>query len=571
MRLIAVLLLTAVILCGCQQLPFLEPTQVKPPETTVSTQPQTTAPTQPETTSPVTEPATEVFAAGESQTPLPKGTILCQTDIGGLTPIQALMLIDTVLDNYQLSLTINGEELILTGEDLGLCCDPQKFDQYIQQCLSGQELDVTGLWSYDAKSTEAILRKLLETPASNVFIEYNQNAKQFVPVSAKTGTGYNLKNTMEVISQAVRDLSPTATASADSYVLLPKVSNNNALLPTATDLANSYLSLSLFCTYEAPGQDTVTEEIRSADIASFLLIDEQFHVSVNRDAILGYVAALAGKHGGSRTTGKFITANGTLTDRTVKYYDAVIDQDDMYSFLLACLENKESGSYTAKYIANENNLPYGGNYVEVSLTDQQLWIYQNGKIAVTTPFVSGDVPSGAWTGGGVFTVEDKDTTCWLVGSSFRDYVEYWIGFNGKIGIHDASWRTDFGNQIYMYDGSHGCINIPSHNGRLVYDGLALDSKVIVYGGKTGAEQVIQELDGIKEYTLTTDDAPFHLDITALHPGSKMTYSSSDPRVVNVSPSGLVTVIGPGQAQITVVCQSFGFLQEASYTVQLTVK
>lgn len=571
MRLIAVLLLTAAILCGCQQRPFIEPNHVMPPDTTVATQPQTTAAAQPETTSLATEPATEVFADEKLQILLPEGSVLCQTDIGGLTPHQALMLIDSVLDNYQLALTINDEELILNGEDIGLCCDAQIFDQCITQFLNGQKPDITGLWHYDAERTEAMLRLKLETPASNVFIEYNQNAKQFVPVSAKTGTGYNLKNTMEVISHAVRDLSPTATAAADSYVLLPKVSNNNALLPTATDLANSYLALSLSCIYEPPGESQVTEELSNADIASFLLIDDQFHVSVNRDAIRGYVAAMAGKHGGSRTTGKFITANGTLTDRTVKYYDAVIDQDDMYSFLLTCLENKESGSYTAKYVANENSLPYGGNYVEVSLTDQQLWIYQNGKIAVTTPFVSGDVPSGAWTGGGVFTVEDKDTTCWLVGSSFRDYVEYWIGFNGKIGIHDASWRTDFGNQIYMYDGSHGCINIPSHNGRLVYDGLALDSKVIVYGGKTGAEQVIQELNGIKEYTLTTDDAPFHLDITALHPGSKMTYSSSDPRVVNVSPSGLVTVIGPGQAQITVVCQSFGFLQEASYTVQLTVK
>ena len=567
---IAVIFLTAALLCGCQQLPFLEPTQTQPVETIAATQPGTTESTQPDTTLPVTEPATEVFCTEAPQQLIPEGTVLCQTDISGLTPKQAFILIDTVLDNYQLSLTINDEELILTGEEIGLCCDAQKFDRYIQQRLNGQESTTTGLWCYDAERTEAILHLTLETPASNVFIEYSQNAKRFIPVTAKTGIGYNLKNTMEAISQAIQTLSTTAISSAKSYVLLPKVSNNNALLPAATELANSYLALSLSCVYEAPGQAKVTEELSKANIASFLVIDEQFNVTINKEAIRGYVAAMAGKYGGNVTTGNFLTTAGSLAERSVKYYDSVIDQEDMYNFLLSSLTRKESGSYTAKYIPNDNSLPYGGNYVEVSLTDQQLWIYQNGKIAVTTPFVSGNVPSGAWTGGGVFTVEDKDTTCWLVGSSFRDYVEYWIGFNGKIGIHDASWRTDFGNRIYMYDGSHGCINIPSYNGRLVYDGLALDSKVIVHGGKTGAEQIAQELIGTDEYILTIEAKPFYLDVTAIHPGSKIIYSSSNPRVVNVSPSGLVTVIGRGQAEISVVSKSLGYLQEATFTVQITV-
>ena len=31
-------------------------------------------------------------------------------------------------------------------------------------------------------------------------------------------------------------------------------------------------------------------------------------------------------------------------------------------------------------------------------------------------------------------------------------------FDGGIGFHDASWRDEFGGDIYLTDGSHGCIN-----------------------------------------------------------------------------------------------------------------
>ena len=39
-------------------------------------------------------------------------------------------------------------------------------------------------------------------------------------------------------------------------------------------------------------------------------------------------------------------------------------------------------------------------------------------------------------------------------------VTYWMPFNGGIGFHDATWRGCFGGQIYIWSGSHGCVNMP---------------------------------------------------------------------------------------------------------------
>ena len=44
-------------------------------------------------------------------------------------------------------------------------------------------------------------------------------------------------------------------------------------------------------------------------------------------------------------------------------------------------------------------------------------------------------------------------------------------FNGGIGIHDASWRSEFGGKIYKTGGSHGCINSPDYLAKAIFDNI----------------------------------------------------------------------------------------------------
>lgn len=39
---------------------------------------------------------------------------------------------------------------------------------------------------------------------------------------------------------------------------------------------------------------------------------------------------------------------------------------------------------------------------------------------------------------------------------YEEKVEYWMPFDGGIGFHDAPWRDEFGGDIYLTSGSHGC-------------------------------------------------------------------------------------------------------------------
>ena len=59
-------------------------------------------------------------------------------------------------------------------------------------------------------------------------------------------------------------------------------------------------------------------------------------------------------------------------------------------------------------------------------------------------------------------------------------------FNKNIGLHDASWRNKFGGDIYLTNGSHGCINLPTAKAAEIYDYVEKGEAVIVYGGVQSA-------------------------------------------------------------------------------------
>lgn len=53
-------------------------------------------------------------------------------------------------------------------------------------------------------------------------------------------------------------------------------------------------------------------------------------------------------------------------------------------------------------------------------------------------------------------------------------------FNGGIGLHDATWRSSFGGEIYKNSGSHGCINLPLKAAEEIYEHVYDGIPIICY-------------------------------------------------------------------------------------------
>lgn len=125
------------------------------------------------------------------------------------------------------------------------------------------------------------------------------------------------------------------------------------------------------------------------------------------------------------------------------------------------------------------------NYLEIDLTRQKVWLYRNGRCIVSGKCVSGSISGGHATPTGMFYLDYKTTDTYLRGrnndgSRYNSHVNYWMPFNGGIGLHDATWRSRFGGTIYRYNGSHGCINLPYSVAKKIYENINYKTLIIVY-------------------------------------------------------------------------------------------
>jgi hypothetical protein len=112
-----------------------------------------------------------------------------------------------------------------------------------------------------------------------------------------------------------------------------------------------------------------------------------------------------------------------------------------------------------------------GRYLDVDLDAQYVRFFDaDGTCIWESAFVSGDASEGRDTPTWTYQVNSNMTTdTVLVGGDedgdgqpdYQSFVSYWVPFIGNAyALHDASWRSTFGGEIYKTNGSHGCINLP---------------------------------------------------------------------------------------------------------------
>ncbi len=158
-----------------------------------------------------------------------------------------------------------------------------------------------------------------------------------------------------------------------------------------------------------------------------------------------------------------------------------LDRETLLQQLENQLLNLDSTLLKAPYFCTRNNAPYslGDIYVEVDIARQKMVLYEKGEALVYTDVVTG-LPAGRWTWPGLYAVDSLDTNRWLSGPDYNVYVDYWVGYNGDYGIHDAAWRQEFGGDLYLEDGSHGCVNTPTDAMKTIFEHMELGVPVVVH-------------------------------------------------------------------------------------------
>lgn len=134
--------------------------------------------------------------------------------------------------------------------------------------------------------------------------------------------------------------------------------------------------------------------------------------------------------------------------------------------------------------ANEIHSPemsVGNTYVEIDISSQHLYYYENLELKFESDVVTGNTRLGHNTPTGVYYLRARATNQTLTGANYASFVSYWMPFIGNsIGMHDATWRSSFGGNIYTYNGSHGCVNMPKAKAAALFNMIKTGTPVIVH-------------------------------------------------------------------------------------------
>lgn len=170
-----------------------------------------------------------------------------------------------------------------------------------------------------------------------------------------------------------------------------------------------------------------------------------------------------------------LTANTTYFFR-VQPYHRISDEKTAYGTWSTCSVEVTDGEQTSGSAITSK-----GTYIEISIQQQHLWLYVDGKMFLDTDVVTGNDDDEHYTPTGNFSIIERGQGVNLEGEGYSTYVNYWMCFlGGGYGIHDADWRSSFGGDIYQGNGSHGCVNTPYDKVQQIYEHTEYGTPVYIY-------------------------------------------------------------------------------------------
>ncbi|PEB73343.1 L,D-transpeptidase family protein [Bacillus thuringiensis] len=237
--------------------------------------------------------------------------------------------------------------------------------------------------------------------------------------------------------------------------------------------------------------------LKAKDLIQNASISKDMKVTINVSDIKNKITEINNAKSTLNKDFKFKTHSGSVISVKGKGYGWALDVEKETKQVQQAFEKGEKSLSASNIYGNgwskegigykvTSNNGIGDTYAEISIAEQQIWVYKDGKLAVTTNVVTGKHSTSEDTSPGVWYILYKRTPYTLKGSAVgkADYavkVDYWAPFTDSgQGFHDADWRKDWTNNAYLTGGSGGCVNLPPSIAKTVYDNLSTYEPVIVY-------------------------------------------------------------------------------------------
>ena len=426
------------------------------------------------------------------------GVVVAGKNLGGLTLVQARSEINQDVASYRLRLDVGSEKYELSATDIGATFDTET--TLASAYASGRESWLPPLHhepldlSYQLNRvqlsalTNSVAAKV-GTPPVDAGVVVSGGALSTVP--EKSGWSIDRVGLQRLIEDDVRSpgggklsLKPREqVADIQAAALVPTINETKRLM--AVPIVLSYADQAYTPTPSQIGQWIAFN--KQPDGTAFKLVPQ-----VDTAKLKNYVQNVANKIDIAPINQKINVENGVSKVTQEGADGLAIDQDPLTAAMTDSVNNQTPLTLTITAHAvpfrtistNLVSLDLG-RYIEVNLSKQHLWVWQDHVVIYESPVTSGAAGAGLGTVTGLFSIYYKTTNTHLVGYQYGyNYdvpVKYWMPFYSGFGLHDAVWRNgNFGGQDYHYGGSHGCVNLPDATAEFVYNWSTIGTPVWVH-------------------------------------------------------------------------------------------
>lgn len=423
------------------------------------------------------------------------GSKIGDVDVSGMTAAEADEALQKELQGYQLTIyEKDGATETITANEIQLCfkwqvspadyLEQQNQYEWLMKKYKPDSHEFKGELSLneDALNEKIAGLKAMQPenqiPAVNAAISAYDAATGYTLVPAVPGTQLYTETVISAIKESVLALNESLDITQGGFYVEPVIKDDNEALLTAIAQLNKCLASKI--TYQVGGQ---TQVLDATTFQPWLSVNENYEVIIDQAAVAEYVRGLGAKYNTYYSPKTFMTSYQQEVTITNSRYgwriNAEAEQAAITSEIMAGAPVVRDLKYSSTAISRGAQ-EFGNSYVEINLTAQHLFLYVNGQMVWESDFISGNVSKGWNTPPGIFGVTYKTRNATLRGADYAVPVAYWMPFNGNVGMHDATYKNDFGKNYYLTEGSHGCINLPLETAATIYSYVYANFPVIVY-------------------------------------------------------------------------------------------
>jgi hypothetical protein len=402
--------------------------------------------------------------------------------------------IDTYMSEY--SLSVNGREhasFVIRPEDIDMTIQAVSNEKSIKKKQNGflwflylndnrKDYKTSYEVTYDKeklyqflKNQDCMQEKNMDKP-KDAYVVVEKSEAVIIPETE--GSYLDTDKVQEVIETALEQVKATTDLDKEACYENAEITADSKEIADRKKALETYLAVQI--NYSI---DRVTWTLDASTFGSWLYYDNG-KWKFKKKSVQAYVRQLAETYDTVGTTRTFQTYTGRYVEETGNRYGWAIDVEAETKGLREALASGKSQERTPEFsqvgAAYNKYGDIGYSYVEVDLSNQHVYLIVSGKLVTDSPCVTGCVKNGHGTPDGLYSVTYKESPSVLRGEDYETKVNFWMPFNRGIGLHDATWRDEFGGDIYYSGGSHGCVNLPYQKAAVIYENIYAGMPVICY-------------------------------------------------------------------------------------------